>query len=426
MANSSDGTFTTSATPSSPPPGPSGPSGPSGTGLTADAGEDQEGTVGSTISFTGSASGGTEPYTYAWDFGDDGTGTGASTSHVYSSTGTYTVTLTATDADELTGTDTATVTISEAEAVNNPPTISSIYHSPTKVTSEDTVTIYATVTDDNSVSSVKLYWNDGSDHSTSMSASGNTYSAQIGPFSSGTYVTYSVAATDDRSKTTQSSTYVFTVIVVATVGDVTSGEETEITPENTEEAGIDEISFTAASDLKDVKITMEKLDDIPEDITETPTTPTETEEKYVYAYLEIEITAENETVEEDDIESLKIKFKVEQPWLEENGIEKDTVVLVRYYNNEWQELPTTILYEDTTYVYYQATATGTSTFAIVGSKIIEVPEEPTEPALPWFIIIGGVIAAMVIVIVILFKAGFIYVERDQKKFNEKINKEDEE
>jgi trimeric autotransporter adhesin len=50
-----------------------------------------------TVNFTGAASNGTPPYTYAWDFGDGNTGAGATPSHVYSSLGIFTVKLTVTD-----------------------------------------------------------------------------------------------------------------------------------------------------------------------------------------------------------------------------------------------------------------------------------------------------------------------------------------
>lgn len=54
--------------------------------------------VGQTVSFTGSASGGTSPYNYAWNFGDSSTGSGSSASHVYQTAGVYRVALTITDA----------------------------------------------------------------------------------------------------------------------------------------------------------------------------------------------------------------------------------------------------------------------------------------------------------------------------------------
>src|SRR5213594_1761419 len=53
--------------------------------------------VGQTVSFSGSASGGTSPYSYSWSFGDGSTGTGSSVTHTYASTGSFTVVLTVKD-----------------------------------------------------------------------------------------------------------------------------------------------------------------------------------------------------------------------------------------------------------------------------------------------------------------------------------------
>ncbi|MDE1819787.1 MAG: PKD domain-containing protein [Euryarchaeota archaeon] len=60
--------------------------------------------AGDTIQFTASASGGTAPYTYAWDFGDGKTGSGNPVTHVYTAPGTIDAILTVTDAGGKTGT----------------------------------------------------------------------------------------------------------------------------------------------------------------------------------------------------------------------------------------------------------------------------------------------------------------------------------
>lgn len=54
-------------------------------------------TNASMIQFIASASGGTAPYSYSWNFGDLSTAVGPNTEHVYMKTGNYTVTLTITD-----------------------------------------------------------------------------------------------------------------------------------------------------------------------------------------------------------------------------------------------------------------------------------------------------------------------------------------
>ena len=71
--------------------------------------------VGQTVSFTGSASGGTSPYTYSWTFGDGGIGSGSSVTHSYQAAGSYNVVLGVTDAAGQTASSTQTVNVS------NPP-----------------------------------------------------------------------------------------------------------------------------------------------------------------------------------------------------------------------------------------------------------------------------------------------------------------
>ncbi|GAG77812.1 unnamed protein product, partial [marine sediment metagenome] len=50
------------------------------------------------MNFTASASGGTSPYSFSWDFGDGGSSSAQNPSHTYTNAGTYNVTLTVTDA----------------------------------------------------------------------------------------------------------------------------------------------------------------------------------------------------------------------------------------------------------------------------------------------------------------------------------------
>lgn len=72
------------------------------------------------VSFTGSATGGTTPYSYSWNFGDGSApSTAQNPSHTYSSAGTYTATLTVTDSSSPVKTATATVTIT-VSAIGNP------------------------------------------------------------------------------------------------------------------------------------------------------------------------------------------------------------------------------------------------------------------------------------------------------------------
>src|SRR5206468_2648963 len=73
--------------------------------------------VGQTVSFTGSSSGGTSPYSYSWSFGDGSTGTGSPVTHSYSSAGSYTVVLTVRDS----GSPQQTAISQQSITVTSPP-----------------------------------------------------------------------------------------------------------------------------------------------------------------------------------------------------------------------------------------------------------------------------------------------------------------
>jgi uncharacterized repeat protein (TIGR01451 family) len=92
--------------------------------LVANAGGPYSGTVGSSITMTGSAQGGVSPYSYAWDLDNDGQyddGTGKTVSKSWTTPGTYTIGLKVTDDRGTEDTDTAQVTIEEQNTAPNAP-----------------------------------------------------------------------------------------------------------------------------------------------------------------------------------------------------------------------------------------------------------------------------------------------------------------
>jgi PGF-pre-PGF domain-containing protein len=201
-----------------------------------------------------------------------------------------------------------------------------------------------------------------------------------------------IVAASDMKKNKATATWSFTIrkeifIVTETIENISAGETIEISFGETD-TGIDTIEITAADDLYGATITVERLMEKPADVIEPTTTN-------VYAYLNIESTAP-----EGSIGSLTIKFKVEQNWLTENNIDKNNVVLMRYHNNAWEQLDTTMLNEDTTHVYYQATATGLSTFAIAVSEPLVKPSGLQMPLL--FITIIIIVLAIIALVVLLY------------------------
>jgi len=97
-----------------------------GNPLTASVTADRTGgDVPLAVAFTGTASGGTPPYTYSWNFGDGGTGTGATASHTFTAAGTYSVLLTVTDSASATKTASALSVAATGGGAGNPLAVAS-------------------------------------------------------------------------------------------------------------------------------------------------------------------------------------------------------------------------------------------------------------------------------------------------------------
>lgn len=124
----------------------------------------------------------------------------------------------------------------------------------------------------------------------------------------------------------------------------------------------------------------------------------------VYRY--IVMYAEN--LEDSNIKSATIKFKIEKSWLEHNGLVASYAALYRYAGGVWNKLDTTQLDDDVLYVYYDATTPGFSYFAITASPAAATTtttprqEPPASEAGAWMPQLGswwalGILAAVLIV-----------------------------
>jgi len=151
-----------------------------------------------------------------------------------------------------------------------------------------------------------------------------------------------------------------------------------------ENSKISEMGISLNEDYENVRITLEKLKEKPPDLPEPP--------GQVWAYYQIDVN-----VPEFGIENATINFWVLREWLSAQGVNEESVALLRYHAGEWEPLPSEKMGEDSTYVYYSAESSGFSVFAIVGKE--EMP--PSEVS--WVLISGLVVIIAIIGIVVLSK-----------------------
>lgn len=181
-----------------------------------------------------------------------------------------------------------------------------------------------------------------------------------------------------------------------------------------------QIYIAVKSRVTSVEITIEKLSEQPADVaTAVPGN--------VYKY--ISVTKKN--LDDENIETGKIKFKVGKSWITDNNVDADTIALYRYAQDEWNELSTSKVSEDDDYIYYEAETPGFSYFAISGEKIaVETttttttvapttttlpPTTTTMPAMPeeiagiqtWVVAVIVAVIAIAVVVVILMMKGVI-------------------
>jgi len=118
------------------------------------------------------------------------------------------------------------------------------------------------------------------------------------------------------------------------------------------------INFSVNKLSNNVNITFSILDKLPSYISSL---------EKVYQY----IVVETENLD-DNIKNVEIEFKVPKSWLDAKKYDKEKIALVRYYDG-WSTLNTTLVNEDSSYVYYTAKSPGFSIFAV---KVLELVDNP--------------------------------------------------
>ena len=75
--------------------------------------------------------------------------------------------------------------------------------------------------------------------------------------------------------------------------------------------------------------------------------------------------------------------------------------------------------EDETYAYYEAETPGCSTFAVIGSEVIEIDESYADGGIdiPWPVLFGFTVLSIFALAVVVFKGRIIYTDDSSDKEN---------
>lgn len=151
------------------------------------------------LAFNATASSGTEPLAYSWDFGDGNIGSGSIITHTYLDNAIYTAALTIEDANGLTGTVTQPVTVT-----NLAPVIQSVTNSGV-ITVGNSATITVIAAD---VSSDTLTYTFDCDNDTTFEIGPQTSNQAVCYFNTTGIFTVTASVTDDDEDSTSGTTTV--------------------------------------------------------------------------------------------------------------------------------------------------------------------------------------------------------------------------
>ncbi len=177
-----------------------------------------------------------------------------------------------------------------------------------------------------------------------------------------TVTTLATVTTLPQVTTTVTTTLPPPVTVTETVSEIKPEEPAVIETKNSDEIKIEKIEIEVFNQVNNVEVTITRTFEQPSNVAISASTSSD---EKVYTYLKVEKT----NIEDKDIKSVKIKFKVEKSWLSDNNINPASVILKRYENGVWNELSTNKMSEDGNFVYYESISPGLSVFAIAAKQL---------------------------------------------------------
>jgi hypothetical protein len=204
------------------------------------------------------------------------------------------------------------------------------------------------------------------------------------------------------------------------------------------------VSLTSSLDTNDVTsvgsidmITSQTYTDVTAQITITgqkpqhiPSLELQDENECVESYVTIDFLADSIILSGEEIQSMTMTLKIKknlnshitstenqiyvlnsnantlvslaQPFIQE--------IVTPYKSGVWEQVIPTEITEDDEYIYYQVeTSSYFAAYAVVEAGIIEIqPYQSRMPQIPWSAIVLTIIVATALLLIVIFKTGFIY------------------
>jgi PGF-pre-PGF domain-containing protein len=322
-----------------------------------------------------------------WNFGDGTNSTERNTTHTYSSVGNYSVNLTVSNANG-TNSKTATIVVLQEQGGNESPVMPVADFSTNVTSGYAPLSVMFTDLSQNATSRIWDFTNDG------------TGDADVSPV---VYVytapgTYTVNLTSGNQNGTNSKLATITVSSTEEEHHSSGGSSHSSgggggSPEPARNVDVKELSQVFITNGKpiqfnftknatcvvyvgfDAKKTVGKTTTIVEQLKNKSTL--ELSEGEVYRYFNVWV-GNSGFATEKNIENPVLCFKVEKSWLQNKSIDQDSITLNRYSNKTWEQLPVSLLKEDSKYLYFTTDVPGYSFFAITGETDSSSEETVTE------------------------------------------------
>ena len=140
--------------------------------------------------------------------------------------------------------------------------------------------------------------------------------------------------------------------------NLTSGTNNVFQSDNTREV-VQSITMNLRGNVSGALFVVGELSSRPENVGEVSSS------REVYRWLEI-----TDNVSDSLVRGADVTFRVSKEWLDDNDINKDDVVLLRYDGGSWDELETDVVSESSDYVVFSAESPGFSFFAVAGTPSV--------------------------------------------------------